>query len=1211
MRLNISPARLSLPLALAAALCAAPALAQDGPGEGSTGSNNAGRNTGTTGEAGPNAPRTGAPANGAANGAPAEARPWSPTVGFELKTTTHNADRSGRTEAHSLMRYIIPKPGATWTEAERATVDRWESLNVRERTKFFFEAYKGGHNANNFTTDARRAPFLDGSVSWYEHMNIPHIEVRSKPFENTREAIEQMRRLRADVKETIAFHTHYRFPYEASRIAPNAEAVTDYLRRVSWSIWLRRAVVSSRSDFVLKAMDNTPVNVSELEKALRTFSSTNTGPSNDIIERRGIRVNRLNSNGGPSLDIEFRGLMKDVSRIEKYIEMTDRAFRSGEFGPFRYAEGSPLREHSSRDVLKFYTFGWHGTGTISEGELKYIAEQVSRFQQQYNVRTSLSPEKLAEAIRTMATADTAAGKKMLMPVAWEWIFMPLESDRALPREVREQYETKRAEYIRKLVNLAERVNAGEFGRGESYKPTKVASRTRRILHDFVREGYTSGGRRGTLADFYERSVFKPSSVAEANAEYERRTGRAGREGFAGRRTGTNASGEMMPRAELNRVFETLRGNAIENAGLRAASTEATSEARRLAVEGLTNLTGTRLEVLPSSELVVEYDRGRNRVEISEGLLREINRRAETVPAAERAAFRNKTLGLMLGHELSHASGIRSERIADAEAINLVRRAPQLARTADGRLQPLTEADVRNAVRTFTEAGSAFQNTLYRIKNLARYGTAGGREAAFVRVMNGQGDRFANYRRADGTIRWNRVTADGVLRQGAGVSHFALALFLKELAVVVQTGDRLRIEEFFDGVMTTDFFITYALFSAGAQGANVAYSRYLAKYIKPKFVSGVLRTNIVLATGMALPEIALGHFNGRAFAINVASLGLSTVAVKSGLQGISWVINMRRAESVGRLARAGVSLRRFAKLGGWFYTAAETAVVLYMGDEIAQAVTRYLDDRAARNAVRDATERLFDRTSAADISDEDFAAELAAFNAVHIDYRNFLYAPLAEDEARYNARLEGVSRDALRLAQRREEIVARLDQLPALKARAEREHGSVEGYLRSLEERDEAELNERVAEIMETYNRARQGHLEEVYTDHRRDDAYFDHDAAVWVAGGARAGASGDPASGRSDSHGRRIRSRVEGDVLDSARDVSRNRLQAYDDHIAVLEALRQAHAGNATREAAIAEQIAQMQEIKRRDGELMGVTTTDVDSDGAAGTIEREMGGGR
>ena len=51
MRLNISPARLSLPLALAAALCAAPALAQDGPGEGSTGSNNAGRNTGTTGEA--------------------------------------------------------------------------------------------------------------------------------------------------------------------------------------------------------------------------------------------------------------------------------------------------------------------------------------------------------------------------------------------------------------------------------------------------------------------------------------------------------------------------------------------------------------------------------------------------------------------------------------------------------------------------------------------------------------------------------------------------------------------------------------------------------------------------------------------------------------------------------------------------------------------------------------------------------------------------------------------------------------------------------------------------------------------------------------------------------------------------------------------------------------------------------------------------------
>jgi hypothetical protein len=142
-----------------------------------------------------------------------------------------------------------------------------------------------------------------------------------------------------------------------------------------------------------------------------------------------------------------------------------------------------------------------------------------------------------------------------------------------------------------------------------------------------------------------------------------------------------------------------------------------------------------------------------------------------------------------------------------------------------------------------------------------------------------------YRRADGTLEWKRVTADKALQHGAGVAHFALALFLKEMAVVIKTGDKTRIEEFFQGLATTDFFVTYGLFSADAHIGSLAYSKYLEKYIKPRFVSGILRTNLVLATGMALRELDRGTFNGKAFAINLTGLELSSAAVKAGVSSI--------------------------------------------------------------------------------------------------------------------------------------------------------------------------------------------------------------------------------------------------------------------------------------------------------------------------------------
>ena len=468
-------------------------------------------------------------------------------------------------------------------------------------------------------------------------------------------------------------------------------------------------------------------------------------------------------------------------------------------------------------------------------------------------------------------------------------------------------------------------------------------------------------------------------------------------------------------------------------------------------------------------------------------------------------------------------------------------------------------------------------------------------------------RLAQFRRADGTLDWGRMTRSGVLRVGAGVSHFALALFLKELAVVVQTGDRLRIEEFFDGLMTTDFFETYALFSAGAAGANVAYSRYLERFIKPRFVSGVLRTNVVLATGMLLPELYHGTFDGRAFAINVGSLGLSSVAVKAGLAGVRGAANLARLDRAGQLIRATAGMRRFARLGGWLFTAAETAVVLYFGDELAQRVTAWLDEEAARDAVGEAAQALFHAAGDAELSAEEFETALDDFDQSQAEFRNFLYRALDRDEQLYQSRIERLAERARANEDRSAEIRERLEQLPALRAAVERRHGSIDAYIRARTADENADIEEDLTEALRVYGRDRERHLREVYTDNRRDDAYLASSAARrFAALGGRPGSEGDPTRGRSDLAARRVRQALVSDLADEARNVSENRLQAYDDHAAALRLVRSATTDPA-RQAALDRRIAMVERLQRADRRL--VLGQDVESEGAAGALGRELEG--
>jgi len=459
------------------------------------------------------------------------------------------------------------------------------------------------------------------------------------------------------------------------------------------------------------------------------------------------------------------------------------------------------------------------------------------------------------------------------------------------------------------------------------------------------------------------------------------------------------------------------------------------------------------------------------------------------------------------------------------------------------------------------------------------------------------EALARYRRGDGTLDWKRVTADKALQQGAGVAHFALALFLKEMAVVVKTGDRARIDEFFEGLASTDFFITYGLFSAGAQIGNVAYARFLEKHIKPRFVSGVLRTNIVLATGMALPEIVHGRFDGRAFAINVGSLGLSSVAVKAGLQSIAWVADLNRANQAGRLVNAAAGLRRFAKLGGWFYTAAETAVVLYLGDEISAAVNGFLDDRAARAAVGEGTESLLNAVANPALGAAAFEEALGQFEELHGDYRNHLYKSLQGDDEIYYARLNEAARKAKLAADKRVQSLARLDQLPALKAAVLRQYGSIEAYAAELEKKDEAELDALVARAQESYNINREAHLREVYEGRRRSSSYLDDANLAYAARGALPGAAGDPYRGRNDLFARWGRESLRNELRDAASEISLNRLQAYADQAAALR-LAMSLTTDSVRRNALRGAMERVERLHEADAKLSGVS-----SRGAAGAL--------
>jgi hypothetical protein len=340
------------------------------------------------------------------------------------------------------------------------------------------------------------------------------------------------------------------------------------------------------------------------------------------------------------------------------------------------------------------------------------------------------------------------------------------------------------------------------------------------------------------------------------------------------------------------------------------------------------------------------------------------------------------------------------------------------------------------------------------------------------------DALATFRRADGTVNWGRLTTSETFRGASGLAHFGFALFLKELALVLHTGDRARMEEFVDHLMTTDFFINYGLFAAGARAADVAYGRYVRRLTRKRFLSGVMRTNLVLAAGLAVPMIARGQFDLATYVVDVAALGLSATAVKAAVEGTKGIYKLVRG------GRSALNLGRLAGPVGWVYSAGETAVVLLLGDYLAARFDEYASERALEERLESAEEALnllLKKTkSGQPVSDREMISALDELQDAYDAKRRYATRPLDASLRNFQEDLDDAGRESMRDDVEVDALEERLANSPALREHFASRHGSVEDFLERMRRSREARVEALLRDASAEHEAAFEPTLREVY-----------------------------------------------------------------------------------------------------------------------------------
>ncbi len=1107
-----------------------------------------------------------------------------PTV-EEFKTVLGNLPRAAVTHGGTAFTYgfELEGKGAGFTAIARPTdaeVDaRWDSMSKADKRAYYERVVGENHSSvkSHFEVDTAKHRWLD--PYWYVE-GTGNWEIHSRVMKGVGEITDAMRTAKELTGQSgKGFHLHMRDNKpDWSRLDARGGEFADWIERSSNWVYLKR-VERLRTDLSLKSWSNARMSEGDLSNV---ESLRSTG-------RATVRIASVNRGGAEEfIDLEIRGFTKFVDDVETLAKIYTNGLKEGNFGSWRLSD-NPMP----------------GGGQGAQPESVDFAKRVTDY-----LAAKGEPAPSAERLEILRGlqgpwADRAGGSSRAYSSGVSTPLLPWASDMAFSEATRTKISGKQEAFLKWLNAYAGRIEAGEFGNADARDYAEIVRKLRLQVRTWVKN---SG-----LTNALLRSLLPNQEASERAIASRANTTNAESDGFGPRRTTAFGAESLLWSADAARAeLETVREGAERLLAERAAEA-ATSEEIAEFERARARVRAVNFEIVPTSEILAEASG--ETVRVSTGLLNEIHRRAVRldpkasanrlikVPATDRVVeLRARVLGLIAGHELAHVSGQASERTADMRGVEILERAHG----------PVSDVVIRESVGAFAKplGASHLANFINRMRAFARYGTPGARVRAMERAARGEADPLAAYRRADGTLDWKRVTGARALKEVGGLANFGMALFLKELAVVAKSGDRARIEEFFDGLATTDFYKQYGLFVLGARAGEVAYVRYLERFIKPRFVGSILKTNLVLAAGLALPQLVDGNFSGKAFAISLGSLGLSTAAVRSGVSGIRWVHSLKSSRGVSAIGRIG----RFAKVGGWFYTAAELAVILLIAEEIDEHLNRWIDTRAARKDLVAAEERFIAATRKANATPESISAAARRLHTAWTDYRDFLYRPLQQDEVLFAARLERAARKAKLATDRHDAAIKRIANHPALLARTIKSHGSLEGYADRLVAEANAELQKEIATYADSYNTARDTHLEEVYDANRRDSSYLDGvDALDFVIAGATPGSVGDPYANRTDALARRGRDKLREGLHDALDSPSGNRLQAYEDELEVLNAVRAslrandqadlAEALDATRSAVNKTRVLDEQLVHGADG---GFLTT-LSSKGVSGTLESAL----
>jgi len=361
-----------------------------------------------------------------------------------------------------------------------------------------------------------------------------------------------------------------------------------------------------------------------------------------------------------------------------------------------------------------------------------------------------------------------------------------------------------------------------------------------------------------------------------------------------------------------------------------------------------------------------------------------------------------------------------------------------------------------------------------------------RQASELRAAERAGELLAEFRDSRGKIDWKRLSKSEAWSGASGIGQFAFALFLKELAVAAHSGDPDRLGEFLDNLVSVDFLLDYTLFASGARAADVVYGRYVRRMARKGLMQGILRSQLVLAAGLAVPMIARGKFSLDTYLVDVTALGLSATAVKLAVES---------GKGVFRLVTRGKVVMRAGKLTnvvGWVFTAGETAVVLLLGDTLANKFDRFLDKHRLRGKIKDGQSKLDALlrkiNDGEQVTPQAIEEALGELEQAYEGIRTHGNAPL---DARINAfrstlaaHSEAVLEETTENAERERRLAGR----DALREMIERDYGSLENY---IAQREEAKLDSLEAEV-EVEARKFEGQfrdtLEEVYVGRATPEA---------------------------------------------------------------------------------------------------------------------------